>query len=112
MTAIPLAGTDGNAATDPDPDWTPLRVTAPSPEYPSGHACFTTAVMTALGSFFGRDNLTFAAYSPASGTTRHYDSLQAATAELLKARISGPACITASPPSTGTGSGWRSPSTS
>jgi hypothetical protein len=43
--------------------------------------------MTALGSFFGRDDLTFAAYSPASGTTRHYDSLQAATAELLKARI-------------------------
>lgn len=87
VTAIPLAGTDGNAATDPDPDWTPLRVTAPSPEYPSGHACFTTAVMTALGSFFGRDDLKFAAYSPASGTTRHYDSLQAATAELLEARI-------------------------
>jgi len=85
--AIQRADTDGNAATHPDPDWTPLRVTAPSPEYPSGHACFTTAVMTALGSYFGRDHLRFSAYSPASGTTRHYDSLQAATAELMEARI-------------------------
>ncbi|MCE7005138.1 hypothetical protein LWC34_20235 [Kibdelosporangium philippinense] len=38
MTAIPLADTDG------DPAWAPLRITAPSAEYPSGHACFTAAV--------------------------------------------------------------------
>jgi hypothetical protein len=87
VTAIPLAGTDGNPATSADPAWTPLRTTAPSTEYPSGHACFTGATMGGLRTFFGRDNLSFSASSADSGTTRHYDSLAEATAELLEARI-------------------------
>ncbi|MGN9911193.1 vanadium-dependent haloperoxidase [Phytohabitans sp. LJ34] len=87
VTAIPLADTDGNPATTADPAWTPLRTTAPSTEYPSGHACFTSATMTALRSFFGRDNLSFSAYSADSGTTRHYGSLAAAAAELVGARV-------------------------
>ena len=87
VTAIPLADTDGNPATVADPAWTPLRVTAPSPEWPSGHACYTSAIMTALRKFFGRDTLSFSAYSAESGTTRHYDSLSSARAELMEARI-------------------------
>jgi hypothetical protein len=87
VTAIPLAGTDGNPATVADPDWTPLRVTAPSPEWPSGHACYTSSIMTALRTFFGRDKLSFSAASAESGTTRHFDSLSAARAELIEARI-------------------------
>jgi hypothetical protein len=87
VTAIPLADTDGNPATTADPAWTPLRVTAPSTEYPSGHACFTSATMTGLRKFFGRDDLSFSAYSADSGTTRHYDSLSAAMAQLAEARI-------------------------
>lgn len=87
VTAIPLAGTDGNPATSPDPGWTPLKVTAPSTEYPSGHACFTSSTMTALRAFFGRDDIAFSAYSADSGTVRHYRSLTAATAELKLARI-------------------------
>ncbi|WP_249998378.1 vanadium-dependent haloperoxidase [Actinoplanes sp. M2I2] len=85
--AIPLAGTDGNPATVADPAWAPLRVTAPSPEWPSGHACYTSAIMTALRKFFGRDNLSFSAYSADSGTTRHFDSLSSARNELMEARI-------------------------
>ncbi|MEJ3748562.1 vanadium-dependent haloperoxidase [Actinomycetes bacterium KLBMP 9797] len=87
VTAIPLADTDGNPATVADPSWTPLRVTAPSTEYPSGHACFTSATMASLRQFFGRDDLSFSAASVDSGTTRHYDSLAEATAELLAARV-------------------------
>jgi hypothetical protein len=87
VTAIPLADTDGNPATDADPAWTPLRTTAPSAEYPSGHACFTTAVTGAMRAFFGRDNLSFSASSVDSGTTRHYNSLSKALAELVKARV-------------------------
>jgi hypothetical protein len=87
VTAIPLADTDGNPATDADPAWTPLRVTAPSAEYPSGHACFTSAITTGLRTFFGRDNLSFSASSADSGTTRRYDSLAAAMAELVEARV-------------------------
>ena len=37
VTAIPLAGTDGNAETAPDPDWLPLVTTPSHPEYPAGH---------------------------------------------------------------------------
>jgi hypothetical protein len=87
VTAIPLAGTDGNPATTADPAWTPLRTTAPSTEYPSGHACFTAANVTALRAFFGRDRLSFSAASADSGTTRHYTSLNTAMAELDEARI-------------------------
>jgi hypothetical protein len=87
VTAIPLADTDGNPATHADPSWTPLRETAPSAEYPSGHACFTTAVTTGLRTFFGRDNLTFSAFSADSDTTRRYHSLSKATAELVEARV-------------------------
>jgi hypothetical protein len=87
VTAIPLADTDGNPATAADPTWTPLRITAPSTEYPSGHACFTAATMAALRQFFGRDNLSFSASSADSGTTRHYDSLAVAAAELVEARV-------------------------
>jgi hypothetical protein len=87
VTAVPLADTDGNPATVGDKDWNPLRTNAPSPEYPSGHACFTTATTAALHKFFGRDNLTFSAYSADSGTTRQYHSLSRALAELLDARV-------------------------
>ncbi|TMQ92013.1 vanadium-dependent haloperoxidase [Actinomadura soli] len=87
VTAIPLADTDGNPATHADPSWTPLRTTAPSAEYPSGHACYTTAVTTGLRKFFGRDDISFSASSADSGTTRHYDSLSEALAELLQARV-------------------------
>jgi hypothetical protein len=82
-----LADTDGTPATVADPAWAPLRVTAPSPEWPSGHACYTSSIMTALRTFFGRDDLSFRAYSAESGTTRQYHSLSAARAELLEARI-------------------------
>ncbi|MBB4764748.1 hypothetical protein ACFQFC_11115 [Amorphoplanes digitatis] len=78
---------DGNPATVADPAWTPLRVTAPSPEWPSGHACYTSAIMAALRTFFGRDDLSFSAYSAESGTTRHFDSLSSARTELMGARI-------------------------
>jgi hypothetical protein len=87
VTAIPLADTDGSRRTHRDRSGRPLRVTAPSTEYPSGHACFTAGVVTALRTFFGRDDLSFSASSADSGTTRHFDSLSEAMAELVEAKI-------------------------
>ena len=43
--AIPLADTDGNPATVADPTWQPLGATPNFPEYPSAHACHSTAVV-------------------------------------------------------------------
>src|SRR5206468_8499596 len=55
--AIPLADTDGNPDTVADPTWQPLGATPNFPEYPSAHACHSTAVVTALDAFFGTDKV-------------------------------------------------------
>ncbi|SCF27716.1 vanadium-dependent haloperoxidase [Micromonospora mirobrigensis] len=89
ITAIRLGDTDGNPATDADPTWTPLLVTPPHPDYTSGHTCFTAASMSALGYFFGRDDIPFSAYSEASGTTRYFGGFSQAVAEVIEARIWG-----------------------
>lgn len=89
VTAVQLADTDGNPATTADPAWTPLLITPPFPDFTSGHACTTSAIMTSLWRFFGRDDIAFSAYSADSGTTRHFTSFSQATAEVVEARIWG-----------------------
>jgi hypothetical protein len=74
--AIPLAGTDGNPATVADPNWRPLGTTPNFPEYPSAHACHSTAVAEALDAFFGTDKVPFSLDSRVTGTTRQYDRFQ------------------------------------
>ncbi|MEX5637462.1 vanadium-dependent haloperoxidase [Parafrankia sp. FMc2] len=89
VTAIQLADTDGNPATVADPNWMPLLVTPPHPDFTSGHACFTAGSMSALAHFFGRDDIPFSAYSANSGTTRHFRGFSHAIAEVIEARIWG-----------------------
>jgi hypothetical protein len=89
ITAIQSADTDGNPATVADPTWTPLLVTPPFPEYPSGHACATGARMSAFASFFGRDTVAFSAYSPDADATRSFTRFSEAVAELVDARVWG-----------------------
>ncbi|WP_246001711.1 vanadium-dependent haloperoxidase [Allorhizocola rhizosphaerae] len=89
VTAVRLADTDGNPATEGDPNWTPLLITPPSPDYTSGHTCYSGATMNTLKYFFGRDDIAFGATSIASGTTRHYRSFSQALAEVIEARIWG-----------------------
>jgi hypothetical protein len=52
--AIPRASEDGNPATEPDPTWTAL-ITAPYPEWVSGHNCLDAAHTSVLRMFFGDD---------------------------------------------------------
>jgi hypothetical protein len=89
ITAIREADTDGNAATVADPNWTPLLVTPPHPDYTSGHACATAAVMLTLTYFFKKDSIAFSAYSADSGTRRYFSSFSQAIAEVDEARIWG-----------------------
>ena len=63
VTAIQLAGTDGNPATEPDPTWTPLVTTPPIPDYDSGHAVEGGSAAQALKRFFGTDHISFTACS-------------------------------------------------
>ena len=87
VTAVHLAGTDGNPATTADPAWAPLVVTPPFPDFTSGHTCSTSAVLLALRTFFGRDDVPFSAYSADTGTTRSFTSFSQALAEVVEARI-------------------------
>ena len=85
--AIPRADTDGNPATEPDATWRPLRPTPNHPEYPSAHACHTTAVAKALEAFFGTDNVPFTLDSRVTGTTRAFDRFHEAVKDVNSARV-------------------------
>lgn len=88
VTAIPLADTDGNDATEADPAWTPLRPTPLHPEYPSAHACVSTAAANVLTSVFGRHTAFSTATSTCpAGVVRSYDSFQAMADEVGESRI-------------------------
>jgi hypothetical protein len=65
--AIHAADTDNNPNTVADPSWQPLRATPNFPEYPSAHACHSTAIVEALNAFFGTDKISITLTSRAPG---------------------------------------------
>jgi PAP2 superfamily len=85
--AIQRAGSDGNPRTHADSTWEPLRTTPNHPEYPSAHACHTTAITVALEKFFGTRAVSFSLDSLATGETRYYDSLKDVVQEVNNARV-------------------------
>ena len=87
ITAIRLADTDGNPATNADPAWEPLLATPPFPDHPSGHSCGSGAIVASLQNFFGTDKVAFTAFGAGSGTTRSYTRLSQTIKEIIDARI-------------------------
>jgi hypothetical protein len=85
--AIAGADTDGNPDTTADPTWQPLATTPNFPEYPSAHACHSTAVVTALDAFFGTDQVPMTLDSRVTHTTRHYDRLHDIVKDVDWARV-------------------------
>ena len=67
--------------------WQPLRTTPNHPEYPSGHACHTGAMVEAVRGYFGTDAVPLTLDSRITGTTRSYDRLQDVTLEVENARV-------------------------
>jgi hypothetical protein len=88
QTAIQRADTDGNPDTIEDPTWTHLFL-GNHPEYPSGHACFTSALTRALANYFGTDRVPWSLTSTVTGTTHSFDRLSDIRAEVANARIWG-----------------------
>jgi hypothetical protein len=85
--AIPQGDADGNPQTSGDANWKPLGPTPNFPEYPSAHACHSSAVVQALDAFFGTDKVGFALDSRVTATTRTYDRLQDVVKDVDLARV-------------------------
>jgi PAP2 superfamily len=104
ITAIREATSDGNPATEADPNWLPLfdpsvpvsgapLVTPGFPDHPAGHTCVSGATVHALQAFFGTDKVSFTATSnkcsPAPCPTRSFDRFSDALKEIIDARVWG-----------------------
>jgi hypothetical protein len=87
LTAIHEAHTDGNLATERDPDWMSLIGTPPYPDHPSGLSGVVSAMCESFEAFFGTDRIAFSATSGNSGTTRRFRSFSQATQEVVDARV-------------------------
>ena len=88
ITAINLADTDGNPATDPDPSWVPLIDNPAYPEYPSGYNVVNATVTRGLADVFRTRHLRLTLISTAvPGVQRHYDSGPALRREVVNARM-------------------------
>ena len=104
ITAIREAASDGNPATEADPNWLPLfdpsvpvsgapLVTPGFPDHPAGHTCISGATVYALQAFFGGDKVPFTAVStkcsPAPCPSRSFHRLSDALKEIIDARVWG-----------------------
>ena len=73
-----------------DPDWEPLLVTPPQPDYPSAHAIFSGAAEAVLRAFFGSDEVEVSVTYPGPfGVTRRYRRFSEMTEEVDNARVWG-----------------------
>jgi hypothetical protein len=88
--AIQRADGDGNPATASDPTWLPL-VVGNHPEYPSGHACATAGMTSALEQYFHtkKVTLTLPGMVAAGGPNRTYDNLDDLVKDVENARVWG-----------------------
>jgi membrane-associated phospholipid phosphatase len=88
VTAIRAADTDGNPATEADPNWTPLMATPSHPSYPSAHSTELGGAAVALASFFGTDTIPFSiSWEGLPGVTRTFAGFGAAADEASMSRI-------------------------
>ena len=88
--SIPRALEDGNDATAPDANWSAL-VTAPYPEWVSGHMSLDGAHVTVLRQFFGdvpgNFQITSVFVNPGGPAARSFDTFSQPLAEIVEARI-------------------------
>jgi hypothetical protein len=100
VAAIHAADSDGNPATEADPNWTPLfdpvtaqfgppLATPPFPDHPSAHGCASSAIADTIENFFGTDKIPFSAFSSRTRTWRTFDRLSDALKEIIDARVWG-----------------------
>ena len=86
-TAIQLADTDGNDATQADPAWTSFLAVPPYSDEPSGANCVFSGVMNSARAFFGSDAAAFSLTG--AGSTRNYTKFTNVVPDVIEARIFG-----------------------
>jgi hypothetical protein len=90
VTAIRAGASDGNPATEPDPNWTPLLITPPFPEHISGHSTFSGAAAAVLAGLSGSDEFTFTTVSDGlPGVVHRFQRFSDAAREAGLSRIYG-----------------------
>jgi membrane-associated phospholipid phosphatase len=88
VTAIQIAGSDGNPSTEPNPTWLPLTTkTAPDPAYPGAHSAISAAGAEVLRFYFGQQFIFDVTSESLAGVTRHFTSFSAAAEEAGLSRI-------------------------
>jgi hypothetical protein len=86
-TAIHEAASDGNDATEPDPDWLGnYQPTPPYPDHPSGFNCLAGAHVGALQGYFGTDEMEFQVGHPEL-EPRSYTTFSQALQENIDLRV-------------------------
>lgn len=89
VTAVRAGGTDGRQDTTADPTWTPVITTPNHPEYPSNHGCGSAATAAVTASFLGTDDVSVDLSSPATTTTRHFNTVTDWLTSVANGRIWG-----------------------
>jgi hypothetical protein len=84
--AIVGAASDGNAATAPDPAWTPLVPNPPYSDYVSGHGCLTGPAVEVIRQTLG-ERTPLELISSNSPTHRTYPKLKGLEKDAFHARI-------------------------
>ena len=91
--AIRNAQIDGNPATQPDPNWTPLLTTPNHPEYPAAHTCITGAEAEMYAHVLGTHNIDVTIHGSADGTpnnwaaTHTFNTVNDLKREVVNARV-------------------------
>ncbi len=90
VTAIREAATDGNPATEADPNWSSFITTPNHPSYVAAHGTLSGASGAVLADFFGTDNITFTSSTEGfSVPDRTYTSFSQASTEASNSRLYG-----------------------
>jgi hypothetical protein len=91
-TAIRAAATDGNPATEPDAGWATSVAMPNHPEYPSAHGCVTSAFANTVAMVLHTkkidvDILGAVDVAGTVTTTRHLNTVQEMTNQIIDARV-------------------------
>jgi hypothetical protein len=90
VTAIRAGDTDGNAATEADPTWSPVLPGTPNhPEYPSAHSCVTPSGARVIARFVHTEHIELTIPSLTGLGDRHYPTAADLEYEVGNARIWG-----------------------